>query len=261
MKMRNLLKEKLEVNGYALGAFVASGSSNNAEILGINGLDFILIDMEHAQTNMETMVEVARASELYGMAALVRVYDPADGPMMARMLDVGVHGLMIPMVETPEHAKYIIDNVKIAPLGKRGIGAGRGPRWGWYEDYNNGECNDNIYTVMQCETRKGVENIDEICSTPGLDCIFIGTADLSQDMGCFGYMENPELVSAIDTVLKACLNHNVVAGIVTGSPEEASMRIKQGFKVVTIMNDLGFFRNQSKKHIDNIRKSVAAEHI
>jgi 2-keto-3-deoxy-L-rhamnonate aldolase RhmA len=257
MKMRNLVKEKLAVNGYVLGAFVASGSSTNAEILGINGLDFILIDMEHAQTNMETMVEMTRASELYGMAALVRVYDPVDGPMMARMLDVGVHGLMIPMVETTDHAKYIIDNVKIAPLGKRGMGAGRGPRWGWYEDYNKGECNDNIYTIMQCETRKGVENIEEICKTPGLDCIFIGTADLSQDMGCLGDMKNPELVDAIDKVLKACQKHNIVAGIVSGTPEDASMRIKQGFKLVTIMNDLGFFRNQSKKHIDFVRMSVS----
>jgi 2-keto-3-deoxy-L-rhamnonate aldolase RhmA len=116
MKMRNLVKEKLASNGYVLGAFVASGSATNAEILGLNNMDFILIDMEHAQTNMETMVDMVRASELYGMAPFVRVYDPADGPMMARMLDVGVHGLMIPMVETPEQARYIIDNVKILRL-------------------------------------------------------------------------------------------------------------------------------------------------
>ena len=257
MKMRNLVKEKLEDRGYVLGAFVASGSATNAEILGINNLDFILIDMEHAQTNMETMVDMIRASELYEMAPLVRVYDPADGPMMARMLDVGVHGLMIPMVETPEHAKYIIDNVKIAPLGKRGIGAGRGPRWGWYQDYNKGECNENTYVIMQCETRKGVENIDEICATPGLDCIFVGTADLSQDMGCLGDMKNPELTEAIDRVLKSCEKYNIVPGIVTGSQEEATMRIKQGFKFVTIMNDLGFFRAQSKNLIDNVRKSLS----
>ncbi len=257
MEMRNLIKEKIDSNGYVLGAFVASGSPTNAEILGINGLDFILIDMEHAQTNMETMVDMIRASELYGMAPLVRVYDPFDGPMMARMLDVGVHGLMIPMVETPEHAKYIIDNMKIAPLGKRGIGAGRGPRWGWYTDYNKGECNDNTYVIMQCETRKGVENIDEICMTPGLDCIFIGTADLSQDMGCFGDTKNSEYIQAIEKVLESCQRHNIVPGIVTGSAEEASMRLKQGFKLVTIMNDLVFFRSQSKNLIDNTRKSIS----
>jgi 2-keto-3-deoxy-L-rhamnonate aldolase RhmA len=109
---------------------------------------------------------------------------------------------------------------------------------------------------MQCETRKGVANIDEICKTPGLDCIFIGTFDLSQDLGCMGDFKNPEFVSAVDKVLKVCQANNIVPGIVSGTPEDAAMRIKQGFQVVTIMNDLGFFRNQSKKHIEAVHNIV-----
>ena len=68
MEMRNYIKEKLQKNNYVLGAFVASGSPMNCECLAINGMDFIIIDAEHAQTSMETMVEMSRASELYGMA-------------------------------------------------------------------------------------------------------------------------------------------------------------------------------------------------
>ncbi|WP_245347652.1 HpcH/HpaI aldolase family protein [Oceanobacillus polygoni] len=254
--MHNLVKEKLEKSGYVLGAFVASGSPTNVEILGLNDLDFVLIDMEHAQTDMETMVNMIRAAELYDMAPLARIYDPHDGPMMARMLDVGIHGLMIPMVETKEHAEYIIKNMKLAPLGKRGIGAGRGPRWGWYENYNKGEVNDNTYVIMQCETVKGVENIEEICQTRGLDCIFIGTADLSQDMGVFGESNNKELESAIDKVLEACKKYNIVPGIIAGTQEVATMRIQQGFQFVTIMNDLGFFRSVTKNRIDAVRNSL-----
>ncbi|MFJ7973558.1 HpcH/HpaI aldolase/citrate lyase family protein [Psychrobacillus sp. NPDC096389] len=257
--MRNLVKEKLEKNGYVLGAFVASGSPTNVEILGLNEFDFVLIDKEHAQTDMETMVNMIRAAELYDMAPLARVYHPHDGPMMSRMLDVGIHGLMVPMVETKQHAQYIIEHMKLAPLGKRGIGAGRGPRWGWYENYNKGEVNDNIYVIMQCETRKGVENIEEICQTPGLDCIFIGTADLSQDMGCFGDKNNDELQAAIDKVMETCQKHNIVAGIVTGNAEEAAKRVQQGFQFVTIMNDLGFFKSQTKQQIDAVRNSLSEE--
>lgn len=257
MKMRNLVKEKLAKNGHVLGAFVASGSPTNVEILGLNDFDFVLIDMEHAQTDMETMVNMIRAAELYDMAPIARVYHPNDGPMMSRMLDVGIHGLMIPMVETKEQAQYIIEHMKLAPLGKRGMGAGRGPRWGWYENYNKGEVNDNTYVIMQCETRKGVENIEEICQTPGLDCIFIGTADLSQDMGCFGDNNNNELQAAINKVLDACKKHNIVPGIVTGTAEEAAKRIQQGFQFVSIMNDLGFFRSQTKNQIDAVRNSLS----
>ncbi|PZX04607.1 2-dehydro-3-deoxyglucarate aldolase/4-hydroxy-2-oxoheptanedioate aldolase/2-dehydro-3-deoxy-L-rhamnonate aldolase [Psychrobacillus insolitus] len=257
MKMRNLVKEKLAKNGHVLGAFVASGSPTNVEILGLNNFDFVLIDMEHAQTDMETMVNMIRAAELYDMAPIARVYHPNDGPMMSRMLDVGIHGLMIPMVETKEQAQYIIEHMKLAPLGKRGMGAGRGPRWGWYENYNKGEVNDNTYVIMQCETRKGVENIEEICQTPGLDCIFIGTADLSQDMGSFGDNNNKELQAAINKVLDACKKHNIVPGIVTGTAEEAAKRIQQGFQFVSIMNDLGFFRSQTKNQIDAVRNSLS----
>ena len=257
MKMRNLVKEKLAKNGHVLGAFVASGSPTNVEILGLNNFDFVLIDMEHAQTDMETMVNMIRAAELYDMAPIARVYHPNDGPMMSRMLDVGIHGLMIPMVETKEQAQYIIEHMKLAPLGKRGMGAGRGPRWGWYENYNKGEVNDNTYVIMQCETRKGVENIEEICQTPGLDCIFIGTADLSQDMGSFGDNNNKELQAAINKVLDACKKYNIVPGIVTGTAEEAAKRIQQGFQFVSIMNDLGFFRSQTKNQIDAVRNSLS----
>ncbi|SDN31121.1 2-dehydro-3-deoxyglucarate aldolase/4-hydroxy-2-oxoheptanedioate aldolase [Psychrobacillus sp. OK028] len=257
MKMRNLVKEKLEENGHVLGAFVASGSPTNVEILGLNDFDFVLIDMEHAQTDMETMVNMIRAAELYDMAPLARVYHPKDGPMMSRMLDVGIHGLMIPMVETKEHAQYIIENMKLAPLGKRGIGAGRGPRWGWYENYNKGEANDNTYVIMQCETSMGVENIEEICQTQGLDCIFIGTADLSQDMGCLGDNNNNELQAAISKVLDACKKYNIVPGIVTATAEEATKRIQQGFQFVTIMNDLGFFRSQTKHQINAVRNNLS----
>ena len=256
MKMRNLVKEKLEGKGHVLGAFVASSSPTNVEILGINDFDFVLIDMEHAQTDMETTVNMIRAAELYDMAPLARVYHPNDGPMMSRMLDVGIHGLMIPMVETKEQAQYIIENMKLAPLGKRGIGAGRGPRWGWYEDYNKGEVNDNTYVIMQCETLKAVGNIEEICQTPGLDCIFIGTADLSQDMGCFGDNNNNELQVVINKVLDTCKKYNIVPGIVAGTAEDAVKRIQQGFQFVTIMNDLGFFRSQTKNEIDTVRKKL-----
>ena len=203
MKMQNFVKETLEKRNYALGAFVASGSAMNCECLALNGLDFIIIDAEHAQTSTETMVEMARASELYGMAAFARVYDPGDGPMMSRLLDVGIHGIMVPLVETREQADMAIQYMKFPPLGKRGANGGRGPRWGIYEDYAR-QANENLYVIMQCETRRGLENIEEICQTPGLDCVFIGTGDLSQDLGYPGETGHPEVAAAIDKILAAC---------------------------------------------------------
>lgn len=258
MKMRNLIKEKLAANGYALGAFVASGSAMNCECLGINGMDFVIVDAEHAQTDTETMVHMACASELYGMAALVRVADPSDTTMMARLLDVGVHGLIVPMVESRAQADKIIHAVKYPPLGMRGANGGRGPRWGAYENYVQ-QANENLYTVMQCESRLGVEHIEEICQTPGLDCVFVGTADLSQNMGHPGDVADPEVAAAVEKVLAVCRKHGVVPGIVTGTAEAAVQRVKQGFQLVTCMNDQVFFHTESAKRLQTIRRDLAAK--
>ncbi len=263
MKMRNFVKEKIAENGYALGAFVASSSPMNCEILGLNGLDFVVIDCEHAETNTESIVHMCRASESCGMAPLVRVYDPDDGPMMSRMLDIGVQGVMVPLVNRPQQAKNIVSYTKFAPLGRRGANGGRGPRWGFYDDYTR-QANENCLTIMQCESIEGVKNIEEICKTPGLDMIFIGTGDLSLEMGvawkadaaASHATDDPQIVQAVDKVLTACRENHVIAGIVTASAEDAARRIRQGFQFVTCMNDLGFFRSRSAQHIQSVRRLV-----
>lgn len=129
MRMRNYLKEKLAEKPYVLGAFVASCNPTNVEILGMNGLDFVILDMEHSPLGLETMVDMIRAAEAYGMVAIPRVYT-IETKLMRRVLDVGAHGLLVPMVNNMDDARYIMDAVKFPPLGARGMNAGRGPRWG-----------------------------------------------------------------------------------------------------------------------------------
>ena len=269
MKMRNFVKEKIAANGYALGAFVAGSilaGPVRGEILGLNGLDFVMIDCEHAETNPESIVQMCRASESYGMAPLVRVYDPDDGPMMSRMLDVGVQGVMAPLVNTPEQARYIVNYTKFPPVGHRGANGGRGPRWGAYDNYTV-QANEQCLTIMQCESLEGLKNIEEICQTPGLDVIFIGTGDLSLEMGvewtanaaADHKTSDVRLAEAVDHILEVCRRNGVIAGIVTASAEDAARRIRQGFQFVTCMNDLGFFRSRSAKHIQTVRDLVKGE--
>lgn len=263
MKMRNLVREKIAEKGYALGAFVASSSAMNCEILGINGMDFVVIDCEHAETNSESIVQMCRAAELYGMAPLVRAYDPNDTLMMSRLLDIGVHGVMAPLVGTAEQAQKIVQCMKFPPLGKRGANGGRGPRWGAFEDYVHA-ANDNSLVIMQCESLEGLRNIEEIAATPGLDVIFVGTGDLSlelgitfkADSGSNHAVDDPQIVAAIEKVMAACKKNDVIPGIVTASAEDAARRIKQGFQFVTCMNDLGFFRSHTYHHIQTVRTLV-----
>ena len=256
MKMRNYLKEKIDRKGYVIGAFVASCNPTNVEILAMNGMDFAILDMEHSPLGLETMVEMIRAGEAYGMVSIPRVYT-METKLMRRILDVGAHGVMVPMVGNEADAKYIIDAVKFPPLGLRGMNAGRGPRWGAYENYLN-EANDALFTAFQCETVEGLENIDKLVQTPGLDCVFIGTGDLSLDMGYPNDVKHPEVVAAIDKIREACEAAGIIPGIVTSTPEDAAYRIRQGFKIVTIMNDLGMFKKQSQLQIEKVHELCGA---
>ena len=250
MRMRNYLKEKLAEKPYVLGAFVASCNPTNVEILGMNGLDFVILDMEHSPLGLETMVDMIRAAEAYGMVAIPRVYT-IERKLMRRVLDVGAHGLLVPMVNNMDDARYIMDAVKFPPLGARGMNAGRGPRWGGYDHYIQ-EANDALFTMFQCETREGLSHVEEMAAMDGLDSIFIGTGDLSLDMGHPQDLKNPEVVAAVDRILRACQEHGKIPGIVTGSPEAAAERIRQGFRIVTIMNDLGMFKAQSQRQIEQV---------
>jgi 2-dehydro-3-deoxyglucarate aldolase/4-hydroxy-2-oxoheptanedioate aldolase len=156
--------------------------------------------------------------------------------------------------------------MKYAPLGKRGANGGRGPRWGAYDNYVK-VANDNTLTIAQCESIEGLNNIEEITATPGLDVIFIGTGDLSLEMGITfkadsaanHSVESQEIVNAIDKILKACQKNHVIPGIVTASAEDAARRIKQGFQFVTCMNDLGFFRSRTNQHFKSVREMAAAK--
>lgn len=252
MKMRNYLREKINEKGYVIGAFVASCNPTNVEILAMNGMDFAILDMEHSPLGLETMVDMIRAGETYGMVSIPRVYT-METKLMRRILDVGAHGIMVPMVGNGSDAKYIMDAVKFPPLGLRGMNAGRGPRWGAYENYLS-EANDALFTICQCETVEGLENIDKIAGTPGVDCVFIGTGDLSLDMGHPNDLKHPEVVEAIDKIRRTCEDAGVISGIVTSTPEDAARRIKEGFKIVTIMNDLGMFKKQSLLQIEKVHE-------
>ena len=251
MKMRNIIKEKLEQKDYIIGSFVASCNANNVEILAMNGFDFAILDMEHTPLTLETMVELIRAGECYGMASIPRVYT-IETKLMRRILDIGAHGLVVPMVNTASETQYVVDAVKFPPLGKRGMNAGRGPRWGAYDDYI-GSANDALFTMVQCETKESVDNIEEIVSIDGVDAVFVGVGDLSLDMGYHKEPGHTDVENAINKVLEACSASGKIPGIVTSSPEEAAKRIKQGFRIVTILNDLGMFKKQSELMLQSVR--------
>jgi 4-hydroxy-2-oxoheptanedioate aldolase len=175
IQLKNRLQEMLNDKEFVLGAFVSINAPSIVEVLAISGIDFVVIDMEHAPLSFESVENMIRAAEIYDITAIVRVTD-FDKKAIARLLDIGSHGIQVPMVHTPQRAMEVIRAAKYPPIGDRGMSGGRGARWGSIKNYSevsNREC----ITVCMCESKEAVDNIEEIVKTPMLDVLFVGAAD------------------------------------------------------------------------------------
>jgi 2-keto-3-deoxy-L-rhamnonate aldolase RhmA len=247
------LKLKLKEKPYVLGSFISSTSSLNVEAIALSGVDFIIIDTEHASPSYETVENMIRAAEIYNVGAIVRITD-YDPKAIGRLLDIGAHGIQVPMVHTAERAKEVVRAAKYAPLGERGMATGRAARWGKIENFRD-SSNNTIVTVCMCETKQAVENMEKIVKTPGLDIVFIGANDLSQSLGCPGQTKSPIVEECVLKVHKICQDSGIISGIVTGSVEEARKRIQQGFRYISVMNDLRILADSATNRIMQIRES------
>ena len=248
---QNRLKANLKAGKVQIGAFVTAPCPEVVEVLGATGYDFVILDTEHTASGIETVVDMMRAAEIYGMSPVVRV--PNDTPKnIARYLDVGAYGVQVPMVHTADQARAIVRAMKYPPEGERGMSGGRGPRWGLIENYRQ-TSNEEALVAVMCESVEGLKNIDEIVRVPGIDTVFIGAFDLSQSLGMPGQTTHPIVEDAIQTILNACKRAEVIPGIVAPSLELTRKRIEQGFLYVTTFDDMAFFADAAAKRLDEIR--------
>ncbi|MBQ4133849.1 MAG: hypothetical protein IJD04_09000, partial [Desulfovibrionaceae bacterium] len=243
----------LKSGQYALGGFLAAPCPTIAEVVAIAGLDFIVVDTEHGGANFETVIDMSRAAASRGITTVVRIPD-YDQKLIGRYLDNGIEGIQAPMVESAEEAAKIVAACKFEPMGCRGASGGRGSSWNHVPNYR-AVANQETLVVCMCETKAGVENIEEIVKTPNLDVVFVGLGDLSQSLGCKSV--DPPVQEAVERVLRACENAGVIPGIVCDGAEKSLNRIKQGFKYVTVLNDMRLLCTTT----EGITKAIRAEAV
>ena len=178
--------------------------------------------------------------------------------LMAQTLDIGSEGLVLPQVKTAEEAKHIIRSTKYAPLGERGVSISATTTLN--RDYGVVEytnwANEELMTIIQIESKEGVNNIDEILSVKGIDAVMIGPSDLSQDMGIPGQLDHPELTSAFRKIITACQNHDVAPGIHLADMELVKKWVKEGMRFVTYSYDTKLFKDISRNSLDNLHSFV-----
>ena len=200
---KNLMKEKLQKGEIAAGVLIQDPAPQMVEVLGLLGFDWLFIDCEHSPMSLEEVGKLVMAAELRGITPLVRV--PQNLPeIILRYLDAGAMGILIPGLETVEDAQKAVSGAKYSPEGVRGLAGVRGADFGLsgpLGDYVK-IANRETMVLGVVESRKGVENIEGILDTEGIDGVSIGSNDLSQSLGVPGQTNHPLVVEAIDKILR-----------------------------------------------------------
>lgn len=256
--MKNLLKEKFEEGLKTVGTFVEMGNGSSAEAISMTALDYIIIDTEHGPFDVESTMDMIRAAELHNATAMVRVKDSSRASIL-KMLDVGAKGLIIPQVHSLEEVKNIVDSAKYYPVGQRGVAFARGAGFG-YAEHALGNIEDyfkiaNTETLLfpQCETAGCLAEIEKIAQVEGVDGIFIGPYDLSVAMGIPTQFDKPEFKEAIERIRKACEAAGKFCIIYCANPDVAKLRFLQGFKSVTVSQDVNIFIDAVNNYVKSVQ--------
>ena len=253
----NRVKTIWKKGGVVLAGSVNLDSPYLAELIAQVGFDSIIVDMQHAPLDYKGTLANLQAISTTPAIPIVRV--PWNHPpLIMQVLDAGAYGVICPMVNSRADCQVFIDACYYAPKGMRSWGPIRGTLYGGPDYFE--QANDTILPMIQIETIQAVERIDEILSVPGLGGIYFGPGDMSITLGLHPQKsyENPKLLNAVETAMKACRKHGVLAGIMTPNAEFAKQAIAWGAQLVTPGSDIGWIRAGSAKALADFRAFVPA---
>ena len=236
----NDLKLRLKKGDLVVGTMISEiRNPNLAYMLAQCGFDFFIIDNEHGSYSPETISNIIAAARGAGVLTIVRIPEIRRETIL-KPLDCGAAGLLIPQVNTAHQAKEIMMHAKYPPLGNRGVALSRAhslyarPK----ADQYLVQANEATFIAVQAESPEAIQNLESIATTPGIDAIFVGPADLSVSLGIPGQVTHPDEIQAINTVVEVCQKHGITPGIHMSNLEMLSAWIEKGMRFVTFSSDV-----------------------
>jgi 4-hydroxy-2-oxoheptanedioate aldolase len=259
MVTKNALKARLKQGLPCFGTWLHTASPSVAEMVSYVGLDFVIIDLEHGPGGVETATAMMQAMAAGGTTAMIRV-PSGDPAYLKRIVDAGAQALLIPMVNTADEAKGIVDACLYPPRGQRGNAAivVRGSRYGLIEDYV-ARAHEEMLIVPQIETVAAVDNAGAIAAVPGIDMVFIGPVDLSGSAGLPDQTGHPQVERLIAKALAAIRAAGKPAGTVPRVARDWRDLFADGFSLVATGSDLIHIRQGALAQAEEWRKHMGAK--
>lgn len=250
----NTFKKRLLARDSQIGLWVGLGSPAVAELAAGTGFDWLVLDGEHGPNRLQELLAQLRAVGQGAAHPVVRVRDD-NRAEIKQMLDIGAQTILIPMIETADHAREAVRSVLYPPQGSRGVGAAlaRASDYGAISDYLK-TANDEICLLLQIESRAGLAALDEIAAVKGVHGVFIGPADLAADFGFPGEPNHPEVQTAIRDAFKRIHGAGKSAGILTADLNLAKQYSEVGVEFLAIGSDVGVLRNALVALLGHLRK-------
>lgn len=243
MAVQNLVLDKFRKGIPVIGTITHLKSPSAVECIGVAGMDYVLIDMEHCPMDISEVHSCVIAADAAHIVPFVRVSEITRSAVL-RALDIGAMGIIIPCIETVEQVKELIKYGKFQPLGERGYCMTRDGGWGYGGNYAEGlngymqQSNRQTMIIPQCETLSCLEHIEEITALDGIDGILIGPYDLSIGMGIDGQFDHPEFKAAVSRILRACKENRKMSIIFAGNAADIEHYLAEGFDNVMIGLDI-----------------------
>jgi len=259
MSKRSLaLKKRLRAGETTYGCWLSFSNINVAEILAGTGFDWVLIDTEHGPFGLEGLQHCLAAFNGSRTVPIVRV-PWNDAVRIKQVLDLGVDGVLVPMVNSVAEAKAAISACKYPPEGTRGFGPRRASDYGRSTDDYVAQANDGTIVMLQIEHIKAVEDVDAILAVPGIDVICLGPTDLSGSLGLLRQFNHPSVVAAVDKVIaRAHAKGLPVCAGVAFPPEIMRDWVARGANFVLAMEDSTMFRQGASDALARMRGEISA---
>ena len=251
----NPVRAKLRKGGVSLGhmafEFFTPGLS---QIMANAGCEFVILDTEHSGVGIETIKAQVACARGTGVVPMVRV-PGLHYHLIAPTLDAGAMGIMVPMVETAEQAANIAAWCRYRPKGVRGLAFGMA-----HDDYAGGDhiaamkaANGRTLVIALIETAAGIDNVEAIMATPGIDVGWLGHYDLTNALGIDGQFDHPRYKAAAKALVRACEHNRKAAGFLCGDVKTGRQYLDWGFRILCYGTDTGVFQGALRAGIDGLR--------